>query len=138
MGNLQGQGRLPSKPCSERPPTGLIKGIEEFNRGEFYACHDSLEELWLAESGSIRYLYQGILQIGVAFYHLQAGRYQSVVTLLKRGSSYLEPFVPACLGVDVTRLLSDAASCLAQVTLLGPAALNEFDWTSIPTIDLRD
>lgn len=129
---------MPSEACGERPPTGLVKGIEQFNRGEFYQCHDSLEELWMAESGSIRHLYQGILQIGVAFYHLRAGRYQSVVTLLKRGSSYLERFAPTCMGVDVAHLLLDAASCLAQVTQLGPGGLHEFDWSSIPTIELRD
>jgi predicted metal-dependent hydrolase len=115
-----------------------VKGIHEFNRGEFYQCHDSLEELWMAESGTIRHLYQGILQIGVAFYHLQAGRYRPVVSLLKRGSNYLESFAPVCMGVNVARLLSDTALCLAQVTRLGPEGLHRFNWESVPAIELRD
>ena len=129
---------MPSEACNERPPSGLVEGIEQFNRGEFYKCHDALEELWMAESGAVRHLYQGILQIGVAFYHLRAGRYQPVVSLLKRGSSYLEPFAPECMGVNVARLLLDAASCLAQVRALGPDGLREFDWESVPIIELRE
>ena len=35
--------------CLEPPPPGLLAGIEEFNRGEFFECHETLEELWMAE-----------------------------------------------------------------------------------------
>jgi predicted metal-dependent hydrolase len=126
------------EPCLEAPPDGLRKGVEEFNRGEFFECHESLEELWLAERRPIRCLYQGILQIGVAFYHLRAGRYRPVVTLLKRGCSYLEPFAPLCMGVDVADLLSGAAHCLAEVERLGAGGLNEFDWSLVPKIAVSE
>jgi predicted metal-dependent hydrolase len=124
--------------CHETPPPGLRKGIEQFNRSEFYACHDTLEELWMAEAGSIRYLYQGILQIGVAFYHLQRQRYRPVLTLLERGSDYLQPFAPKCMGVHLDLLLEAAARCLVEVTRLGPDGLNEFDWTLVPKIGVSD
>jgi predicted metal-dependent hydrolase len=116
----------------------LLKGIEEFNRGEFYECHDTLEELWMAEAGSIRYLYQGILQVGVAFYHLTRRRYRPVLTLLKSGSGYLQSFSPTCQGVRLDLLLRDAARCLAAVEELGPDRLNDFDWTLVPTIKVSD
>lgn len=114
----------------------LEKGIAEFNRGEFYQCHDTLEELWVAETRPIRYLYQGILQIGVAFYHLRAQRYRPAVTLLTTGSRYLEPFAPISMGVNVAKLLDSAASCLDQVQQLGPEGLNDFDWSLVPKIDI--
>jgi len=124
------------KACKKPAPPALLAGIEEFNRGEFYACHDTLEELWMAEPGPIRDLYKGILQIGVAFYHLRAGRYRPVVTLLERGSGYLRAFAPECMGVDIEQLLAGAASCLYQTKRLGPGGLNAFDWTGIPKIEL--
>jgi predicted metal-dependent hydrolase len=117
-------------------PPRLLQGITEFNQGEFYQCHDTLEELWAAEPRSIRHLYQGILQIGVAFYHLRAQRYGPVVTLLKSGSNYLEPFAPVCMGVNVTKLLNHASQCLSQVQQLGPERLNDFDWSLVPTIEI--
>ncbi|MGD9047563.1 MAG: DUF309 domain-containing protein [Anaerolineae bacterium] len=124
--------------CLETPPDGLRKGIEEFNRGEFFECHESLEEIWLIERRPIRCLYQGILQIGVAFHHLRAERYRPVVTLLRRGSKYLEPFAPLCMGVDVAELLSGVTRCLADVERLGAGRLNDFDWSVVPKIEIRE
>jgi predicted metal-dependent hydrolase len=120
------------------PPSGLLQGIREFNRGEFFACHETLENLWLAESRPVRQLYQGILQIGVAFHHLRAGRYRPVVTLLESGSNYLQPFAPAHMGVNVASLLADASGCLAEVKRLGPDRLAEFDWSLVPQIEIGD
>jgi predicted metal-dependent hydrolase len=45
---------------SEEVPDLVLKGIEEFNRGEFFECHEYLEEAWMQESRRIRFLYQGI------------------------------------------------------------------------------
>jgi len=95
-----------------------------------------LEELWAAESQPIRHLYQGILQIGVAFYHLRAQRYRPVVTLLTTGNGYLEPFAPVCLGVNVAKLMDSAAHCLNHVQQLGPERLNDFDWSLVPRIEI--
>ena len=83
------------------PPAALRAGIEQFNRGEYFECHETLEALWLAEPTPLRRLYQGILQVGVALHHLRAGNYRGASGLLARGIGYLEPFAPCCLGVDV-------------------------------------
>lgn len=127
-----------SHPCLEAPPPGLRQGVEEFNRGQFFECHETLEELWMAENRPIRRLYQGVLQIGVAFYHLRAGRYRSVVSLLQGGSDYLRPFAPTCMGIEITGLLDSAARCLAQVQQLGPDRLSDFDWSLIPRIEIGE
>ena len=113
-----------------------MQGLEEFNRGEFIECHESLENLWMSEPRPIRQLYQGILQISVAFHHLREERYQPVVTLLERGCGYLEPFAPACMGVDISVLLASSGRCLAEVKRLGPEKLNEFDWSLVPSVSL--
>jgi hypothetical protein len=123
-----------SDACKQPPPPGLLAGLAEFNRGEFFQSHETLEHLWMEESRTVRSLYKGILQIGVAFHHLQAGRYHAVVFLLERGSGYLKPFTPFCMGIDVSHLLNGAARCLAQVRRLGPSGLNQFDWSLVPRI----
>jgi predicted metal-dependent hydrolase len=124
--------------CDQPPPPGLLAGAREFNRGEFFECHETLEELWMRESRPVRKLYQGILQIGVAFYHLRAGRYRPVVFLLDRASDYLQPFAPTCMGVDVNHLLDGAARCLAQVKGLGPSSLDWFDWSMVPKVEISN
>jgi uncharacterized protein len=123
--------------CQQAPPPGLGVGIEEFNSQQFFECHETLEALWMAEPRPVRQLYQGVLQIGVAFYHLRSQRYRAVVTLLERGLRYLRPFVPRCMGIDVAGLLDDASSCLAAVRALGPEGLEDFNWALVPRIQME-
>ena len=114
--------------CDEPPPALLLEGIAQFNRGEFFEQHETLELLWRAETRNIRYLYQGILQIGVAFHHLRKQNHHGTVYMLTRGQHYLAPFAPRCQRVDVQRLLDDAAVARREVERLGPIRLDEFDW----------
>ena len=122
--------------CDEPPPPRLLEGIEQFNRGEFFEQHETLELLWRAERRNIRYLYQGILQIGVAFYQLRRLNHHGTVYLLTRGPRYLAPFAPHCQRVDVQALLNEAAVALREVERLGPARLAEFDWSLVPKVRL--
>jgi predicted metal-dependent hydrolase len=115
--------------CDQPPPPALLEAIAQFNRGEFFEQHETLELLWRAERRDIRFLYQGILQIGVAFHHLRKLNHHGAVYMLTRGPRYLAPFTPRCQRVDVQRLLDDAAAALREVERLGPARLGEFDWT---------
>src|SRR4030081_3804368 len=95
--------------CDEPPPARLLEGIAQFNRGELFEQHETLELLWRAERRDVRYLYQGILQIGVAFHHLRRLNHHGTVYMLTRGPNYLAPFAPRCQRVDVAALLRDAA-----------------------------
>jgi uncharacterized protein len=118
---------LPSERCSEAAPPELLRGIEEFNRGEFFEQHETLEEIWIEEQDPVRYLYQGILQVGVGFYHRRRNNFRGATLLLERGTGYLQPFRPSCLGVDVEALVAAAELALAEIQRLGPEALAEFD-----------
>ena len=124
-------------PCQERPPQALLDGIAQFNRGEYFEQHETLELLWRAERRDIRYLYQGILQIGVAFHHLRKVNHHGTVYMLTRGSNYLRPFAPACQRVNVQALLDDAAAALREVERLGKTRLAEFDWRLAPQVRLE-
>jgi predicted metal-dependent hydrolase len=120
--------------CDEPPPLELLEGLAQFNRGEFFEQHETLELLWRAERRDIRYLYQGILQIGVAFHHLRRLNHHGTVYMLTRGPQYLAPFAPRCQRVDVAALLRDAATALREVERLGPGRLADFDWRLAPKV----
>src|SRR5438046_239098 len=120
--------------CEEPPPQQLLEGIAQFNRGEFFEQHETLELLWRAECRRVRYLYQGILQIGVAFHHLRRLNHHGTVYMLTRGAAYLAPFAPRCQRVDVQALLDDAATALQEVERLGPDRLQAFDWRLAPRV----
>jgi uncharacterized protein len=128
-------GGTSGKPPEELPDL-VLRGIEEFNRGEFFECHEYLEEAWIQESGRVRYLYQGILQVGVGFYHLQNGNWRGATGLLRNGTNRLKEFEPATLGVDVAKLVRESELCLQELETLGRNRIQEFDKVSIPKVEL--
>jgi predicted metal-dependent hydrolase len=127
-----GRGRRSGR-CADPPPPRLREGVEQFNRGEFFEQHETLEAEWLHERDPVRYLYQGILQIGVGFEHLRRGNPYGARRLWERGTGYLEPFRGGCMAVDVDRLIADTGRCLAELERVGPA-LERFDRALIPRV----
>jgi uncharacterized protein len=111
-----------------------LKGIEEFNKGEFYECHEYLEEAWMREPKRVRFLYQGILQVGVGFYHLGNGNWRGATSLLRKGTIRLKEFEPATLGIDVTRLVQECERCLEELEELGRERVGEFDPLKVPKV----
>src|SRR3984893_16964158 len=123
--------------CQESPPPLLRAGIAQFNSAEYFEQHETLELLWRAERRDVRRLYQGILQIGVAFHHLRRLNHHGTVYMLTRGPRYLAPFAPRCQRVNVQALLADAAAALREVDRLGPTRLAEFDWSLVPQVRIE-
>jgi hypothetical protein len=128
----------PLPECSNPPPDGLLDGIRLFNAGEFYECHEALEALWLEEKRPIRYLYQGILQIGVGFHHLSNGNFRGARLLLENGIAKVDRFQPSCMGVDTGRLRDEAQACLDSLLELGPERIGEFAWGTVPKVRVED
>jgi predicted metal-dependent hydrolase len=127
-------GELDPWSCGEIPPALFYVGLEQFNRGEYFEQHESLEEIWIEDPRPLRRLYQGILKVGVGFYKLRLGNYRGTVNHIKGGIAYLERFDATCLGVDVARLIADATTVLHEVEALGPDHLSEFDLSTLPTV----
>jgi predicted metal-dependent hydrolase len=123
--------------CKDRPPDGLLEGIELFNEGEYFECHEVLEDIWRAEPDPIRALYQGILQIGVAFHHLRRRNWRGAVKLLDAGTEKVGRFLPSCMGVDTETLKSRALQSLDLLRQLGPERVDEFDWSLLPKISVE-
>jgi uncharacterized protein len=120
--------------CGEAPSPVLLRGIEQFNRREYFECHETLELIWRAEPGPIRTLYKGILQVGVGCYHLLRHNYRGATIKLQSGADYLEPFASRCMGVEVGRLIADARRLRAQLVALGPERFEEVDLALLPIV----
>ncbi|MGH7844330.1 MAG: DUF309 domain-containing protein, partial [Candidatus Binatia bacterium] len=70
----------------------LIKGIEEFNQGLFFECHETLEEIWLEEHGTDRDFYQGIIQIAAGYLKWEQGVLIGAIKLWRAGLKKLEGY----------------------------------------------
>ncbi len=107
-------------PEDTRLPPEFWQGIAQFNRGEFYACHDTLEAIWMTASIPEKPFFQGILQLAVALYHLSNHNWQGAAMLMGEGMRRLEPFEPHYGGIQVSDLLDRASAWQRALQVLGP------------------
>ncbi|MEA5502715.1 DUF309 domain-containing protein [Halotia wernerae UHCC 0503] len=97
---------------SETIPQQFWQGVEQFNLGQFYDCHDTLEALWIEASEPEKSFYQGVLQIAVALYHLGNRNWRGAVILLGEGSNRLRRYPSSYSGIDVDKLLDQSTNLL--------------------------
>lgn len=98
-----------------RYPEQYIRFIEKFNAGEYYECHDLLEEIWM-EDKSNKFL-QGLLQMAVGLYHFSGGNVKGARLMFANARKYLARYGPRHWDLDVDvilRFLDDCTAALPQ------------------------
>lgn len=98
---------VPPPPLSIEERAAFERGVEEFNAGLFYECHDTLEELWAGVRGPSRDFFQGLIQVAVGFYHLGNHNPVGAERLLGRALKRLEGYPLQYAGLDVGALRAD-------------------------------
>lgn len=93
----------------------LAEGIELFNAGEFFACHDVLEDLWTEQVCPERVFLQGMIQLAVALHHFEEGNLGGAMRLYRSSRVTLEGYGPVFSGIDVARLLNDLQVCFSEL-----------------------
>jgi predicted metal-dependent hydrolase len=82
----------------------LARGIRLFNEGEFFHCHEVLEDAWRLERGRRRLFLQALIHAAVGFYHDQRGNPVGAAGQLRKASEKLAAYLPSCDGVDTAQL----------------------------------
>lgn len=113
--------------CGQPLPLMAVQGVEHFNAGEYYRQHDLFEALWMKTDGPIRDLYQGILQVGIAYYQITRGNHRGALKMLLRATQWLNGLPDVCQGVDVRALREDAARVRAELERTPPEQLATFN-----------
>ncbi len=122
------------KTCEESPSGQMLQGIREFNRHDWYDCHETIEDLWIGSTGEVRSFYQGIIQVAVALYHWKNGNYGGAVSLLKSGAGYLRQVPDRCQWVDVAALAADADKVREALEICGAERMASLEPALIPLI----
>jgi predicted metal-dependent hydrolase len=108
--------------------------VREFNAGDYFQCHETLEHAWLHEPGYIRVLWQGIIQVSVACFHITRGNGEGARKIWTAALLNLAPFPNHCHGVDVATLRAQTERCLQTILALGDGGAAQFDRALFPTI----
>jgi predicted metal-dependent hydrolase len=100
------------------------RGIDLFNRGEFFDCHEVLEELWRPERGERRLFLQGVIHLAVGFYHHEQGNRMGAERQLRKGLKKLAGYLPEFEGVNTAQLYRQSLACLEEIS--GGSRLQRF------------
>jgi uncharacterized protein len=103
-----------------------VEGIQLFNEGKFFEAHEELEIAWNEETGEIRDLYRGILQVAVAYLHITRGNYNGAVKVYGRSLKWTKGWSDVCRGINVRKLRDDAEIVMQAVERLGKDGIGEF------------
>ncbi len=120
--------------CEESPPRQLLEAIRQFNTGDWFECHETLEDLWVGEEGEVREFYQGVLQVAVALHHWRSGNFGGAITLLKGGVAYLVRVSEVCQWVDVAAFIAASDRVREALEQLGKEDMAALDLSLIPVL----
>ena len=109
---LHQEGLSPFLPRAFEPPAKLGQAIREFNRAQYWQCHETLEELWLPEEYPLRLFYQGLIKAAVGLLHLERHNRHGGIAKLRDAQYALTPFSPRFMGVEIENLLSEISKRL--------------------------
>ena len=110
------------------------RGIDEFNRGFFFECHDTLEDLWHETRGIDRLFLQGLIQISVGFYHLLNRNYKGAVSQFTKGLDKLDRYRPSHRGIELEHFMKQVVGWLATAERGLVGGQLEIDETRIPKL----
>ena len=103
-----------------------IRGIDLFNQKDFFEAHEELELAWRAESGYVKELYRGILQVGVAYYHISKMNFMGAKKMFERAFGWLSLYPDVYYDINVKLLIIDAELAYKPLLTLGPHYLDTF------------
>jgi hypothetical protein len=116
-------------------PGNLTIACDQMNSGQYFECHETLEEIWQEERGDVRDLYKGLIQVAAAFVHVRRNNHFGANRLLTTALGYLEPYRGAgAMGFDVERICGEAEAALRVVDALGQGRVAEFDLRRAPRL----
>ena len=82
----------------------------KFNEGDYYTCHDLLEDMWMTDKGNL--FLKGLLQMSVAIYHYSYGNVKGARLMMQAAHDYLQSYRPVHWGLDLEKIYPFIEECL--------------------------
>jgi len=87
----------------EKPhPPEFYTGLELFNRGFYFECHDVWEEIWGDAKGKNKIFYQALIMSAVSLYHFGNENLEGALSCLQKAIRQFSQLPETFLGLNVT------------------------------------
>src|SRR5579863_3623153 len=85
-------------------PDFYEQGIDLFNEGRFFECHEAWEEIWKRADGEEKRFYQALIQAAVAILHAQRGNLDGARSLYEKARAKLDPIPDDHMGIAIAEM----------------------------------
>ncbi len=102
----------------------------KFNEGDYYTCHDLLEDIWMTDKEN--YFLKGLLQMTVAIYHYEYGNVKGARLMMTAGHKYIQKYRPNYWGVDLEYVNSFIEECLSII----PQEIDQLPFENVKTLPM--
>jgi len=99
------------------------QGIDLFNEGRYFECHEVWEEVWLRSAGEEKLFLQGLIQAAVAILHAERGNFDGAASLYEKARAKLAALPDEYMGVAPGELRAALAKFFATVLATRAAPL---------------
>jgi predicted metal-dependent hydrolase len=94
----------------------LARGIDLFNRRDFFASHELFEALWREAAAAERPLYEALVQLATALHlRFNRGGQRGSVNLLTQALVHLEDLRPVAGGIDTAGLYEEVSGYVERL-----------------------
>lgn len=114
----------------------LRKAVQQYNRGEYFACHETLEDLWLDEPGPKRTFLQGLLHVAVCLYHFECGNMRGALSQAGKALAKIEAFRDDPFDIGIDRLESWLIKFRSQLEFAAQSPPPAIQWQNPPAMNL--
>ena len=121
---------------TEIPPAALRDGVDQFNRRQYWECHETLEDVWRETPYPLRFFYHALIKVAVGFHHLSGHNLHGARGKMADGMRLLKLFQPVFLGMRTEKLLQDSSVWLSRLTVESDVDWAKLDLLPRPTISL--
>jgi predicted metal-dependent hydrolase len=100
----------------------FLRGVEQFNAGDYYGAHDTWEEIWQELHGRRATFYQALIQTAVIHVLMQNGSGAGVRAVFSQCRGLFESLPPLHRGIDLRRVLADLSVAVDWIVSRPPGA----------------
>jgi predicted metal-dependent hydrolase len=84
----------------------IARGVELFNLGRYFECHEIWESAWNELDGAERFCLQGLIQAAVALLHLERGNRRGAGSVFSKSRQKLTGCPPEFMGFKLAELVT--------------------------------
>ena len=108
------------------------KGIEAFEKHEFYDAHEYWEDLWSDYRLRDAKFIQALIQLSVGYFHITNNNKNGALGLLNKCIPKFEQYLPSHREIDVRYILDQVDKSIVEVNNI--ESMNQFNWKLVPKI----